>query len=205
MAYLRLGEVEPALILLEKGHDLCLSSKVQFVYPYAAGSLGYAYLLANVPMRALSVLEEGTKPANLEGAVWTVHPLTVLGDTYRALGETDLATETVSNASLLAREGEERGFEAWAMLVMGKIKAEAGRLDEAEEWYQRASQHASSLLMRPLVAHCHKGLGNLRLKSQKHEEACSELQAAVQMYRSMGMAFWLPEAESALAQVESPA
>jgi class 3 adenylate cyclase/tetratricopeptide (TPR) repeat protein len=201
MAYLRHGKVEPALVLLEKGHELCRSSKVQFVYPYAAGSLGYAYLLANEPMRALSVLEEGTKPGNLEGAVWTVHPLTVLGDTYRALGEMAMATETVSNALLFADEGEERGFEAWAMLVMGKIKAEAGRLGEAEEWYRRALEHASNLLMRPLVAHCHKGLGHLCLKSEKNEEARSELQAAIELYHSMDMGFWIPEAESALAKI----
>jgi tetratricopeptide (TPR) repeat protein len=193
------------LILLEKGHELCRSSKVQFVSPYAAGSLGYAYLLANEPMRALSILEEGTKPDNLEGGVWTVHPLTVLGDTYRALGETALATETVSHALSFADESEERGFEAWAMLVMGKIKAEAGRSEEAEEWYRRALQHSSNLLMRPLAAHCHEGLGHLYLKSGKNEEARSELVAAIELYRIMDMAFWLPKAESALAEVSGSA
>ena len=185
---------------MEKGHELCRSSKVQFVYPYAAGSLGYAYLLANEPIRALSVLEEATKPGNLEGAVWTVHPLTVLGDTYRALGETALATETVSNALLFADEGEEQGFEAWAMLVMGKIKAEAGRLEEAEEWYRRALERASNLLMRPLVAHCHQGLGHLCLKSERNEEARSELQTAIEVYHSMDMGLWVPEAQVGLAK-----
>jgi tetratricopeptide (TPR) repeat protein len=107
----------------------------------------------------------------------------------------------VSNALWFADEGEERGFEAWAMLVMGKIKAEDGRSKEAKEWYQRALERASNLLMRPLVAHCHKGLGQLYLKSEKEEEARSELQAAVQLYRSMDMSFWIPEAESALAQI----
>jgi tetratricopeptide (TPR) repeat protein len=193
------------LELLEKGHELCRSSKVQFVYPYAAGSLGYAYLLANEPMRALSILEEGTKPGNLEGAVWTVHPLTALGDTYLALGEIDLATETVSNALWFADEGEERGFEAWAMLIMGNIKAKAGRMEEAEEWYRRALQHASDLLMRPLVAHCHKGLGLVYLTSQRNNEALSELQTSAESYRSMGMDFWALQADSALAQIASSA
>jgi class 3 adenylate cyclase/tetratricopeptide (TPR) repeat protein len=205
MAYLRLGKVEPALALLEKGHELCRSSKVQFVYPYAAGSLGYAYLLANEPMRALSVVEEGTQPSNLKGAVWTVHPLTVLANIYRALGEAVLANETVLNALSFADEAEERGFEAWAMLVMGKIKAEAGRSEEAEEWYRRALQQASNLSMRPLAAHCHEGLGHLYLKSGKNEEARSELVAAIELYRIMDMAFWLPKAESALAEItDSP-
>jgi tetratricopeptide (TPR) repeat protein len=201
MAYLRLGKVEPALPLLEKGHELCRFSKVQFVYPYTAGSLGYAYLLANEPMRALTVLEEGTKPGNLEGAVWTCHPLTVLADTYRAVGEIALASETVSNALWIADEGEEQGFEAWAMLVMARIKAEAGRLEEAEECYRRALEHASNLSMRPLVAHCHGGLGHVYLKTKNREEAHYELASATELYRSMGMGFWLPQAESALAEI----
>jgi class 3 adenylate cyclase/tetratricopeptide (TPR) repeat protein len=202
MAYLRLGKVEPALLLLEKGHELCRFSKVQFVYPYTAGTLGYAYLLANEPMRALTVLEEGTKSGNLEGGVWTVHPLTVLGDTYRAVGEIALATETVSNALWLADEGEERGFEAWAMLVMARTNADAGRLGEAEEWYRRALEQASNLSMRPLVAHCHEGLGLLYLKTENNEQARPELAAAIDLYRSMGMSYWLPQAESALANIK---
>jgi len=204
-AYLRFGKVEPALLLLEKGHELCRLSKVQFVYPYTVGSLGYAYLLANEPVRALTLLEEGTKPGNLEGGVWTVHPLTVLGDTYRAVGEMALATETVANALWLADEGEERGFEAWATLVMARINADAGRLGEAEEWYRRALKQASNLSMRPLVAHCHKGLGHLYLKTENSDEARSELAAAIELYRSMDMSFWLPRAESALAEISDSA
>jgi hypothetical protein len=59
--------------------------------------------------------------------------------------------------------------------------------------------------MRPLVAHCHKGLGHLYLKSEKNEEARSELVAAIELYRIMDMAFWLPNAESALAEVSGSA
>jgi tetratricopeptide (TPR) repeat protein len=159
MAYLRLGKLETALTLLAKGHDICRFYRVQFIYPYAAGSLGYAYLLADEPKRALSVLEEGTKPGNLKGGVWTVHPLTVLADTYRTVGQFQLATETISNALSLANKGQERGFEAWAMLAMARIEAELDRFEEAEAWYRRAVELASNLSMRPLVVLCDEGLG----------------------------------------------
>ena len=56
--------------------------------------------------------------------------------------------------------------------------------------------------MRPLVAHCHLGLGNLYLKSGRRDEARAELSAAIELYRAMEMTFWLPEAERALAEVE---
>jgi len=191
MAYLRLGKVESALLLLEKGHKLCRLSKIPFGYPYAAGSLGYAYLLANEPKRALTVLEEGTKPSNLEGAVWIVHPLTILADAYRALGEIALGTECVSRALKLANEGEERGFEAWAMLVMAGINADTDRIEEANQWYRRSLQQASNLSMSPLVAHCHKGLANSYLRLGNEKEAQLENKMALEIYRSLGMKYWL--------------
>jgi hypothetical protein len=54
--------------------------------------------------------------------------------------------------------------------------------------------------MRPLAAHCHRGLGKLYAKMGQREQARAELSIAIELYRSMEMTFWLPEA--ALAQVE---
>ena len=56
--------------------------------------------------------------------------------------------------------------------------------------------------MRPLQAHCHRGLGTLYAKTGQAEQARVELSAAIALYRAMDMAFWLPQAEAALAQVE---
>ena len=56
--------------------------------------------------------------------------------------------------------------------------------------------------MRPLVAHCHLGLGTLSARTGQREQARAELSTAIAMYRAMEMTFWLPQAEVALAQVE---
>ena len=56
--------------------------------------------------------------------------------------------------------------------------------------------------MRPLQAHCHRGLGTLYAKIGRREQARTELSLAVELYRAMEMAFWLPQVEAALAQVE---
>ena len=61
---------------------------------------------------------------------------------------------------------------------------------------------ADELGMRPLVAHCHLGLGMLYLKIGQPEQARVELSTASELYHAMDMSFWLPEAEAALAQVE---
>ncbi len=191
MAYLRLGKFEPALPLLEKGHELCRFSELQSMYSYTVGNLGYAYLLAKEPRRALTVLEEGAKDENLQVSFWPTPPLTVLADAYRVAGEISLATETVSRALKLSDKREERGFEAWAMLVMAGINDAAERPEEAKQWYRRTLKQASDLSMRPLVAHCHKGLSNCYLCLGNEKEAQLENKTALEIYRSLGMTYWL--------------
>jgi hypothetical protein len=56
--------------------------------------------------------------------------------------------------------------------------------------------------MRPLLAHCHLGLGTLYVKMDQRQPARAELAAAIDLYRAMDMPFWLPQAEAALAQLE---
>ena len=56
--------------------------------------------------------------------------------------------------------------------------------------------------MRPLQAHCHLDLGTLYAATGQREPARAELSTAMEMYRAMDMAFWLPQVEAALAQVE---
>ena len=52
--------------------------------------------------------------------------------------------------------------------------------------------------MRPLVAHCHLGLGKLFCGTRDRAKAQEHLTTAGTMYREMGMNFWLEKAEAAL-------
>jgi hypothetical protein len=62
---------------------------------------------------------------------------------------------------------------------------------------------ATELGMRPLLAHCHFGLGTLYARYARLEEAQGELSAAIALYRAMEMTFWLPPAEAALVEITS--
>ena len=55
---------------------------------------------------------------------------------------------------------------------------------------------AEELQMRPLVAHCHLGLGTLHRRTGRRERAREHLTLAVTMYRDMDMPFWLTQAEA---------
>jgi hypothetical protein len=59
---------------------------------------------------------------------------------------------------------------------------------------------AEDLGMRPLQAHCHRGLGTWYLQSGQRQQAHAVLTTTITLYRAMGMTFWLPQAEAALAQ-----
>jgi len=50
--------------------------------------------------------------------------------------------------------------------------------------------------MRPLVAHCHLGLGKLYRRTGKREKAQGHLTTATTMYRAMDMPYWLEQAEA---------
>ena len=76
------------------------------------------------------------------------------------------------------------------------------RVELAEDRYQQALALAEELGMRPLQAHCHRGLGMLYATIGQQEQAHAELSAAIVLYRAMDMTFWLPQTETALAQVE---
>jgi hypothetical protein len=52
--------------------------------------------------------------------------------------------------------------------------------------------------MRPLVAHCHLGLGKLYRRTGDRQQAREHLITATTMYREMDMRFWLEQAEAEL-------
>ena len=54
--------------------------------------------------------------------------------------------------------------------------------------------------MRPLLAHCHNGLGQVYLKEGKTLEARSKLETAMDLYRSMGMDFWMTQNQNIMKE-----
>ena len=60
---------------------------------------------------------------------------------------------------------------------------------------------ADELGMRPIVAHCHLGLGKLYARTGKPEQAREHLTTATTMYREIGMTYWLEKAEAEFAEL----
>jgi len=89
------------------------------------------------------------------------------------------------------------GSAAHALHLLGDIATHPERFDadNGEAHYRRALALAEPRGMRPLVAHCHLGLGKLYQRTGKQQEAHAHLTTATTMYREMGMRYWLEQAE----------
>jgi tetratricopeptide (TPR) repeat protein len=104
----------------------------------------------------------------------------------------------------LARERQERGHQAYALRLLGAMAVHQAPpdVDVAAAYYRQALALAEELGMRPLQAHCHRGLGMLYATIGQRDQARAALSTAMVMYQSMEMTFWLSETEAALAQME---
>jgi hypothetical protein len=96
-----------------------------------------------------------------------------------------------------------RGHQAWTLWLLGDIAARHNppQLESAAASYRQALALADECGMRPLQAHCHRGLGILCTQIGQRQQAHEELSMAMALYRAMEMQFWLSQAEAALAQV----
>jgi tetratricopeptide (TPR) repeat protein len=130
--------------------------------------------------------------------------VTLLSEAYLLAGRLEEARQCAEQALDLARQYQFRGHQAWALWLLGESTAcQASPAGEpAVGHYHQALALAEKLGMRPLEAHCHRGLGTLYARQGQRQQAHAALAAAIDLYRDMDMTFWLPQAEAALARVE---
>jgi class 3 adenylate cyclase/tetratricopeptide (TPR) repeat protein len=203
--YLAQGDLEHAIRMFDQGVALCRASGNRTWLRVTAAGLGYASALQGRLAAGRALLEEaiseGIRTGGLLGHAYRV---AWLSEVCRLAGRGEEAWQHARQALDLAWQQKARGNEARALHQLGVVYAHAEPPDlaQAETHYRQALALAEELGMRPLVAHCHLGLGTLYAKLGHREPACAELSTAIKLYRAMEMTLWLPQAEAALAQVE---
>jgi tetratricopeptide (TPR) repeat protein len=169
-----------------------------------AACLGYASALAGRLAEGRALLEEALRESLRIGVLYLQSLYVVwLSAVCLLAGRVDEAFQHARQALALARQYGERGFEAVALCQLGAVHAQADPPDvpQSEARYREALMLAEELGMRPLQARCHHGLGTLYAKVGQREQARTELSTAIDLYRTMEMTFWLPQAEAELARV----
>jgi tetratricopeptide (TPR) repeat protein len=159
--------------------------------------LGRSHLAAGRAADALPALERAVEQASTAGFLAN-QPLRLawLGEAHLLIGQARRADDIARQAYELARAQGERGHEAYAGRLMGSVARHRAEPDGAEAAYQTALALAEKLGMRPLVAHCHLGLGKLYRRTGDRAKAAEHLATATAMYREMDMGFWLEQAEA---------
>jgi tetratricopeptide (TPR) repeat protein len=198
----RQGDLPRALPRLEQAVGICQNADLRFWFPLMAAALGAAYTLAGRVADAVPLLTQAIeqRTATIREIFYSLH----LGETHVLAGRLEEAYTLAEGALAHAHGHQERGRQAYALRLLGEVAArrKPPEIALAEAYYQQALALAKELGMRPLVAHCHLGLGKLSLKTGQREQAGAELTAAIDLYRAMDMTFWLPQAEATLARVE---
>ena len=122
----------------------------------------------------------------------------MLAQVYLLCGREHDAALTARDALDASRHVRRRGGEARILRVLADTAAsgQTPDLDAAQRLNREALDLAMELGMRPLVAHCHLGLGQLYRRTDKREQAREQLATATTMYREMGMTYWLEKAEA---------
>jgi tetratricopeptide (TPR) repeat protein len=196
--YVCQGRLPQAIPLLERAVALSQEARIPVFERLAAGPLALAYALAGRATDALTVLGQTQRSGKTH-----LYVALACGEAYLRVGCREEAHQLIHEVLTDARHLKEQGWEAWALWLLGEIAMRRGPLDvaQAKAHYQQALALAEALGMRPLQAHCHSSLGTLYATTGQQEQARAALSAAIEMYCAMDMAFWLPQAEAALAQI----
>ena len=161
----------------------------------------FAWVLAQLG-EASAVLERLPASEQLLDRLTAMGMVSHGGVGYHALGRACLLLGRLDEAGRLGERVIEsspnhHGLVAQARYLLGDIAAHPDRFDaeSGEAHYRQALALAEARGMRPLVAHCHLGLGALYRRAGKREEAREYLTTAATMFGEMDMRFWLEQAE----------
>jgi tetratricopeptide (TPR) repeat protein len=204
VVHYRQGDIHTAVPVFERGLALCQTANFPRLVPLTASFLGAAYALVGRMAEALSLLDQ-TLERVATGSSMLFHTLvlTELSEALFFVGHVNEAGALAERLLKLSRIHTGSGYQAHAYRLLGDIAAHRHppEVETAQAHYCQAITLAQELGMRPLLAHCHRGLGMLYAQRGLREQARMELVTAIALYRAMGMTFWLSQTEPILVQV----
>ena len=199
MPYLLKGEWAKARTLVERWIATLRGGNVAIHLPWAVAASAWALAQIGAKDQVMERVQEAEELLERQAAHGIVGHR---GWAYQAMGRACLLLGRLDKARQLAERAvgtsqHQPGFAAHALHLLGDLAAQPGRFDAENSMahYRESMALAQKHGMRPLIAHCHFGLGRVYDRLGK-PEAHKNLATAATMYRDMGMAFWLKQAES---------
>jgi class 3 adenylate cyclase/tetratricopeptide (TPR) repeat protein len=196
LAHLTIGDLDGAIVDLEEALRLCRAAEIRLLFPHTARYLGRAYALTGRLNEAHLLLEEAVAQSGALALVglqaWCSSALGLTHLTNGALAKADaIATTSLE----LSRKHGYRPAEVHALRLIGSIHAKniPSEAAQAERRYREALELATTLGMKPEVAHANRDLAELFSRTGRSSDARRASSVAAELYKSMGMARYIVE------------
>jgi tetratricopeptide (TPR) repeat protein len=160
--------------------------------PMLRAFLGHTLVHSRAVEEGLQSIKDGIQAQTAVGVrAGLASPVSLLSDALLVAGRLDEAAAEAERARGLAADCGERRGDATYHQLMGDIAARRAppAFELAEASYRQGVALATELGLRPIVAHCHRGLGTLYQRMSRSEQAKPQLDTAATMYREMGMPY----------------
>ncbi len=197
--YLYRGDTLEALAPLTRAVEIGRATEFLNWGTTALGLLGLRDVRTERSVDGVGLVERASGLADERGERWLLSVLQMwLGEAHLAAGDPERARRHAQVSLEMARAQYQRGTESWAWRLLAEIASanDPPDIQEAETAYREALTRASDLGMRPLVAHCHLGLGKLYRHHGDGAQSRQHLATAMAMYGEMDMRFYLAQAEA---------
>jgi class 3 adenylate cyclase/tetratricopeptide (TPR) repeat protein len=197
-AMLAAGRFAEAVDLVEREVEICRALGFREMLGAALPMLASAHAQAGHLTDARMILNDPSRPPYRSPNL-----ILRLAEAALAVQALPEARQHAGTALALSREQMAGGDEAWSLYLLGTITvAESPTLPGVgEDHFVQALRRAEAFGMRPIVAHCHLGLGKLYRRTGNQQEAREHLITATTMYRDMDMRFYLEQAEAELRKL----
>jgi tetratricopeptide (TPR) repeat protein len=199
------GDFAGAVAPLERGLDLCRTREVPLLLHDFAWALGAAHHGMDRRAEGVALMEDAARgfAERTVRVVGWAGCVGALAGAYLLDGRLADATRVAQDGLASARQRGERGVEGHILRLLGDIAAHPDRFegDAAEAHYRQALGLAEELGLRPLMAHCHLGLGGLYRRAGTREQARKHLARAVTMFGEMEMRHWRKQSQMAMAEL----
>ena len=181
---LRRGRPGRAVLPLQRAYEICAKRGLTVWEPVATSLLGLTLVRLANEQDGLRLLEESVAVSRELGvraylAAWTAN----LAEGQLVAGQKERALATAEEALRLAREAGERGHEAHALWLLGRIRGEPGA-------FQEAQAIARELGALPLVAQTHLELGQHFLIAGAQAQAKEHIATGQRLLHELDMCSW---------------
>ena len=194
------GDLERSVPILERASAIGLEHG--FIHGVVAGAVYLAHALALLGRHdeALATLRqalERSRDGYLYLMMWTKYRA-LSAAVFLAAGHDDEAKTEIENGLSFVSEHHAWAYEPTLRRLQASLLLhhDPTHLEEAVHILKDAEVLAKTMELRPLVAHCHLGLGKLYRRSEDRDQAHEHLTTATTMYREMDMRFYLEQAEA---------